>query len=397
MTEAQPRPAHPPQRFSLTAVAAAFVLGHAAVLIGQLLANLSKSSLSAAGSNHVSQGPWTWDGDWYVALASRGYDALPEGYRFFPVYPLIGRLLGTDPERVKWVLLVTNNLAALLALWLLVRWLSAEFPDPSSSVRAAIERAPFALGLFPAALALAWAYSEGLMLALTFAYLLLWRRKNWAGLAAIGFLAGATRPTGVLLIVIPLWDVRAHWWAAHRTSTARPTTDSGGDTPADGSPEHSAWAAAAAVLAPLAGLAAVLAWVGAATGDPWLPASIQRQLRGGFHEPITRVLSMAWSVVQGSGDDAWNLLFLGLAVASLWFGRRVMPRAVSMYGIATLVVATSAVNVDSLGRYALACPPLTLGWALATDRPICNRALLVAGFVGTVGFTWLAATGTVVP
>jgi hypothetical protein len=93
----------------------AYVLGHLAVLAGNLLASLTKSHLSPPGIAHVEQGPWTWDGDWYVALASRGYDNLTEGYRFFPVYPLIGRMLGTDPERVKWVLLVANNLASLAA------------------------------------------------------------------------------------------------------------------------------------------------------------------------------------------------------------------------------------------------------------------------------------------
>lgn len=394
---------------------AALAVGHSAVVVGWLVARLFVDRLDSAGQAHVRQGPWTWDGDWYVNIARHGYDALPvESYRFFPVYPALGRLghsIGIDP---KWTLLLINNLAALVAVFLGALWVRSLSAVPSGAAQASTasgaaqtsidsgvpgERAAWAIALFPAALSLTWAYSEGLMLATTFAFLIAISRRRWWLAAVFGCLAAATRPTGVLLAVVPVVElVAGRFWAA--SAWFRSVGDGADvDTSSDRSTRarRDSFGLLAASIAPAVGLAGVICWVGLATGDRWLPIDIQRQLRGGFREPISRVATMVGSVASGSGDDLWNLVFLALAVASLWFGRRRLPTAVLLWGAITLVVALSANNVDSLGRYALATPPLVVGWAWAAPSRTWRRSLAIAGYVSTVGFTWLAASGIVVP
>ena len=51
----------------------------------------------------VHQGLLAWDGGWYQAIAAHGYAAAgQESVRFFPPFPLAGRVLGLDPGGAAW-------------------------------------------------------------------------------------------------------------------------------------------------------------------------------------------------------------------------------------------------------------------------------------------------------
>ncbi len=62
-----------------------------------------------------------------------------------------------------------------------------------------------------------------------------------------------------------------------------------------------AWRGSVAVVAPVAGAAAYLAWVGAEFGDFWKPISLQNQatLRGGFQDPVTRTVDAVGDLFGG--------------------------------------------------------------------------------------------------
>ena len=135
---------------------------------------------------------------------------IPLSYAFFPLYPLVTRLVAwplallglSDVATVTLagvIVSMLGTLAAMLALYELAR----QELDAASGVRAA-----FYLLIFPSGFFLAQVYTEGLFVGLAFSSLVLLRRgqRGWAALLAI--LATFTRAVGVVL-VIPLFNCLA--------------------------------------------------------------------------------------------------------------------------------------------------------------------------------------------
>ena len=95
------------------------------------------------------------------------------------------------------------------------------------------------------------------------------RAGRWPLVAALGLLAGACRPVGVLLVA-PLAVEALSGWRAVVT--------------------HERIERVLAVVAPVVGMALYLLYVGIEFGDPFEPFSIQNRatLRGGFEDPFSR-------------------------------------------------------------------------------------------------------------
>jgi hypothetical protein len=158
----------------------------------------------------VTQFLSTWDGGWYLAVASEGYPAqIPEiagratesTIGFFPLYPMVIRA-------VSWFLPLSPVVVAIListafgaAVVLLFQRLARLFMD-----REAAERAAILFAFFPGSFVLSMPYTEGLMLALAaVCFLSLFQRRWWlAGLSA--GLATACRPTGLALAAACAWQ-----------------------------------------------------------------------------------------------------------------------------------------------------------------------------------------------
>jgi hypothetical protein len=145
----------------------------------------------------------------------------------------------------------------------------------------------------------------------------------------------------------------------------------------------------AAVAAPVAGLALGILWIGATTGDLGEPLRIQRQLRAGFRDPVTRLAESMWDVARLDLRDVYNVAFAVLFIVLLVLSwRRRQPWSWLAYSAVTLVVGLSANNIDSLGRYGLLALPLVV--ALAQWAAPRWRQALVAG-VGSAGLVWMTA------
>ncbi|MEU7865487.1 mannosyltransferase family protein [Dactylosporangium sp. NPDC049140] len=137
-----------------------------------------------------------WDSKWFIAIAEHGYqrtsDASPAA--FFPLYPLLIRVLTPLCGHREWVAaLLVANAALLAALILLYRLTDLELG------RAAAGRAAFYLVAFPTGFFLSAAYNEGLFIALVLATVYCLRRRLWWSAGALGALAAATRSAGILL------------------------------------------------------------------------------------------------------------------------------------------------------------------------------------------------------
>jgi hypothetical protein len=327
----------------------------------------------------ADEGLLAWDAGWYADIASRGYAALPrEALRFFPGFPLVGRVLGTlTGDRAA--LVIVANVAAFLAALGIYRLVRRERGDEQLATRAV-----WFLSLAPPAFVFAIGYSDALAIVFAIAAFLAMRRRRWWWAAGAALVVGVTRPTGLLLaapLLVEAW--RGFSVVAVRERVAR----------------------VAAVLAAPVGALLYLAWVGSTFDDLLLPYSVQtsERLHGEFADPFSTI----WRAFEGAFDGrvgtAMHIPWLFALVALVVVVFRRWPLS---YGVFAAVVVASSVtsrNLDSLERYGLFAFPLVLaaadlaGWRLRSDPHLVERVAYVLLPVGLFGYATLAFLGLYVP
>jgi hypothetical protein len=142
-----------------------------------------------------------WDTFWYNSIATRGYHWNPSVFQhqnvvFFPLYPLLMRLVGTTFGGHPIAAGVVISLAAFTgAVAILYRLAALDLGEERAWA------AVLLLSTFPFALFYSVAYTESLFLFLSAAAFYTMRRERyvWAGLA--GVCAGLSRPNGLWLVV----------------------------------------------------------------------------------------------------------------------------------------------------------------------------------------------------
>ena len=334
------------------------------------------------GRLHLTQGLVSWDGAYYRVISEQGYEHVPnEVVRFFPLYPLLSRwfapLVG---GRHDISLVVIANVAALVAMYLLWKLIVELGHDDGVAARGVVLTA-----LFPAGMCLVFAYAEApFLVALLAATILLGRGRPLAAVVPL-VTVGLLRPTGVMVsAAVVILAVQAVVAARRSGEPLR-------------WPTLAAWGAAA--VAPIAGLAAYLGWLQATSGRGDAPLEVQRRLRAGFHEPVSRVVRAVLDVVTGNFRDVYNLAFLVVLIAAVVVAvRRRLPWAWTAYLVVGLLVACSANNIDSLGRYGmLLAPTVPLALGVVLRRRSWFVAATAVSAVGFVWFTVVATLGLVVP
>lgn len=334
------------------------------------------------GDRQIHEALFTWDGTYYRALAEHWYDTVgSDAARFFPVYPALAKVLGpVFGGRTDLALIVLANVGAFLGAWVLWRLVAEVFPDDGpadglvGSLTSLPGRSSWMVALFPSAFVLAFAYSEGLALLLAAGTLLALQRRAFVAAGLIALVAAALRPVGGLLLVaiaIELYRHREH------TRVRDWLVGLGG---------------------PVAGLVAAILWIERATGDLLLPVRLQGEIRGGFQDPITRVLEPIGEVAKGNFRDVYNLGFmlvlLFLAVVAV---RRRQPLSWLVYGAASLLLLLSSQVTDSLGRYGLVVVPFVVALAQWADARWRQVLVAVGCSAGLIWLTSEALLGRMVP
>ena len=336
----------PALRDDLRAAVPPWIVARALVGVAWVLTAIVSDELRPSGRpRQLTEGLLAWDGTWYEDIARLGYDGIPgEGLRFFPLFPLLGRLVDPIlPGGTDVALVVVANVAALV-LGVLIHRLVLFETDNARLAR----RATWMISLFPAAFVLVWGYSEAIMLVGVVGAILSARKGQWGRAAAFGIVAGLARPLGLLaavpLAVEALRDIRE---CGPRQVLKRLVGVSG----------------------PAIGTGLYLGWSWIAFDDALHPLSSQGQFRGDTENPIVRIF-------QGIGDlfgaeslgDGLHLpaaiAFVALAVVVA----RTWPLPYTAYTVAVLAVALAADNLNSLERYGLNAFPLALALALAHRR-----------------------------
>jgi hypothetical protein len=309
-------------------------------------------------SNPAPAQAWlSWDAVHYLRIARDGYpgSAVASDTSFFPLLPIVLRLLGANP----WTAVAFGLAAGLIGVIVLTALTSDLFDDRTAG------RTAWVASWWPEAMAWSAVYTEGLFLALAAgAMWAAWARRPWVA-AALGLGAGILRPTG-LVVALPLLVLLP------------------------------AGRARLAALTPVVGAAGFSAYLWFHTGQPL--AFLKSQAMHHHVQPgapffagllagrptdraeqvvglmcLVGVLLLAWRLWRMEQLSEWRLPAL-LAVVAL-----LMP---------ALVTGT----LSSFGRYAMVAFPLF--WAVQRMR---LGRLAAAGIPAALAFTVVAGTGRLTP
>jgi Gpi18-like mannosyltransferase len=139
-----------------------------------------------------------WDSNFYLKIATSGYEYIDGNAgadsAFFPLFPFLiylGIKIGIQPEITGFII---NNISFLLALFILYDWLKEEKKIQEAKwVILVLAWCP--LSLFTTVI-----YTEGLFLFFSIGALIAFQKQQYIALSIFGFLATATRITGLALI-----------------------------------------------------------------------------------------------------------------------------------------------------------------------------------------------------
>ena len=321
-----------------------------------------------------------WDGQFYVNIASSGYDARPPqpNIVFFPLYPALIRMvaaIGGDGSLRFWVAALGISLVSLVAaVWYLIALARLDFGERVA------RRAAVLLLVFPTTLFLSAAYPESLFLALSVACFYYARRGTWWLVGLLGFAASLTRPYGALL-AIPL----AFEYLLQRDFDLRRVRP------------DALWIG----VVPL-GLASFLAYIAWKFQDPGVMGAAQEIWGRGIAPPWEvlakyiegPVIVHGFSYLGVSLVDLTFAAFFAVMVIYAW--RRLRP-TYAIYATVLLVAFLSSGKFVSVPRYGLALFPVYLGLALLVNGSprrdaIVSASLLFAGLAMAMFATgiWLA-------
>jgi hypothetical protein len=352
-------------------LASRFIVGASLGLVRHVVTQLAVTPRPV----QAGQGLLAWDGAFYADIARGGYDAVPrQGLRFFPLVPLLSRAVaGLPGVDTDLALLVVANASALVMAFGLYQLVMRETSDNQLA-----RRAVWLSALAPPAFVLVMGYAEATLMALAVFSALALRNRRWVLAAGLGFLAGLARPVGALLAVFALVEVVTTWREAGDAKVER----------------------IVAVLAAPAGLLTYLIWVQRRTHEGLFYAlRIQENssLRGKNVNPGTNLVDTARELFSGDrfGSGLHAITAIVMVVLVIVLVRR-WPWPYTAYASATLLLALTASNLDSLERYAFSTFPFLVA-AATIVRPTWERVVWAACGAGLVALSVLAFTGTYVP
>jgi hypothetical protein len=365
-----------------------------------------------------------WDAAWYLTIAHYGYrpelgSLTASRTAFFPLYPVGLRTLsdiGFAPVIAGVVLSLAAFAAALYGLHRLstleVGRLRDALPgtlDPREVARLAVLLTAFA----PMAFFFSAVYSESLYMALSVGVFLCSRRGRWASAVLLAALAGATRSTGIVLM-LPIALLYLYG----------PREDRAADFPlARGlRPRYRLRVDALLIVLAPVGLGLYMGHLALAGGDALAPfhaeAVWNRHFAGPFggvwdgakaaFEGLRQLLSLQrhrvyYPEAGGSPfiDAGHNLLlfaFLLAAIPAMVGVLRLLPFAYGAYVLAALALPLSypvaPQPLMSLPRFLLVLFPLTMWFAvrLSLRPPALRRAVLVCSGLAMAFFVGEFAT-----
>lgn len=316
-----------------------------------------------------------WDSHWYLLIADHGYVS-PRVTAFYPLYPLLARIVGTPLDSSLLGGVIVSLISLLVALHLLQRLAALEL-GPQLATRTAL-----LLAFFPMAVFFSAVYTEGLFLALTIGAFYAARTGRWPAACIAGGLATMTRPTGIV-IVVPLALLYLYG-----PRTAQSTAS--GRAPLWPPPcrlrPDALW-----LLAVPAGLGLYMAYLAATLGRPLL----MLEQNGAWHQGFTFPLLTGARAAGLAGDgllqaahghtpnNVYEFVFLLVGIVATVGALRRLPLAYGAYAAAgILMIVSFPIGGQSLSGFSRYLAPLfpVLMWLAAWSSERRLYRPIVVGF-----------------
>ncbi len=155
---------------------------------------LTESLPAPHGLHYALLGIWErFDTLWFLRISERGYDR-PMAVIFYPLYPAAIRLVSGMMPAIAAALLV-STVATFFSIWGLLRLAGTDLSAVGKL------RTLLLLSVWPASFVLFAGYADSLTLALVVWAVIFGREARWEAATVCGLLAGAARPSGVLVFV----------------------------------------------------------------------------------------------------------------------------------------------------------------------------------------------------
>jgi len=173
------------------------------VVSRNLLSPIANPDVMHSFSKHSWLNIWgVWDTGWYMKVANQLYPSsfdpnIESSWAFFPLYPLLMRLLGKIIGDTYIAGIIISNICLIITAHFLYKLVRLE-SDQETSLKAIKY-----LFLFPTSFILSGVFSESLFLCLLVACFYYGKKQNWLLAGILGFFLSLTRSLGVL-IIIPL-------------------------------------------------------------------------------------------------------------------------------------------------------------------------------------------------
>ena len=158
-----------------------------------------------------------WDSSHYTYIAQYGYTNQGDPANFivfFPLYPVLMRLITFSFANVNLSGLLISNVASIIAVIYIFKLTKLDYSDNVA------KKVVLFLCVFPTAYFMSAVYTESLFLALVIASFYYARNARWPLAGALGFLAALTRIGGLVLLPALIIEYFQHknWRFKHRTS-----------------------------------------------------------------------------------------------------------------------------------------------------------------------------------
>ena len=336
--------------------AAVLRLTHAPTSPDEILRPYQGVAPISGGVGELILGCWQrFDTLWYLRIATQGYAPDDGSTVYFPLYPLLIRVLGeVFLDNYLVAALVISNVAYIGVLFCLYELTEYEFGGASA------RRSTLYLAIFPTAFFFLAAYTESLFLLLTLAAFLCARDKRWWLAGALGFLASLTRLQGVVLLPPLLYMYLRD--REFRLSRLGPEL-------------------MALLLFP-GGALLFIAYQYLVVGSAPLMSTYQTHLYAQFVWPWDNIIATVQKILSPEGTfvNLLNLSMTGVFLAMTVLSFRRLPRQYGIYMAVTMFVLllrrTTLQPLVSMSRYVLVLFPAFMLWGLWGRNPRVQRLVV---------------------
>jgi hypothetical protein len=312
-----------------------------------------------------------WDSNHYIAIATNGYSVTVNGAMntaYFPLYPLLGSLVGWVVPNMTISLLVVSNLAFFFALLFLYKLVLLD--DDTGAGSRAVQYACF----YPFTLFFSGVFTESVFLLLLLTAFYYARTGRWLNAGIAGMFASSTRLLGSAVFPALAWE-----YAQQRSWKVRSIDRS----------------VAALALVPV-GLLLYFCYTYVAFGD--FLSTFHSTRKGWGGEPAWPWVSFEGNISRLVNDFSklipfLELLFAVVAVGMVVASFRYLRTSYAILAAMLVLISFSNISLQSFCRYLVTMFPLYLLMARAGRRTPVHTAIMVVSAAGLVFFTALFGNG----